>query len=596
MALAVGLFGYIYFVDLRRGAPADGSPALVRLLPGLDIAKVSSVEVTRSNQVIRAERLDDRWQLTTPKYPAQSTVIANLLNVLTNLNRENEIPAQDIISKSGGLSPFGLDPPSATIRIQSGTNLLQLRVGAKTLLGDRVYVQPVGASGIFMTDASLLRLLPASANPWRNPMLIQSAVAFDGIAVTAGSRSLRLERDSTNQLWRLIEPMATRADFSRVEYLVQQLRAARIHRFVSDDPTDDLDAFGLQTPEAELRLLLGSNTVFQVQFGKSPTNDPALVYARPLHHTNVVLVSRELAELVEKPYTEFRDRVLLSFRPSAVDRIEGKAEEAYAVERRGTNAWEIVQPFRAPADRELMQQFLEGLLKLEIIGFEKDFPVDFAPYGLAKPIRQYVLKSSAITPVGPTNQIIAEVDFGTNPTNEFGKVYCRRLDESSVYVVSFGDMLNLERAAYSLRDRRIWNFAASNVVAITVTQHGQQKKWPRDSTTHTWDRNDPIHNAAIEETLHRLGELQADYWSGRGLQDAKRHGITDGAYQIGLDLNEAGNARHLTVAFGKLALSGQPYAAVKLDEQDQPVIFKFPVKVYELVAQYLRIPTAAAEP
>jgi hypothetical protein len=595
VVLTLGLLGYIYFVDLHTPLAARRAAGPRALLSELDLAKVTGLEIAQSNQVIRAERVGEHWQLTTPKYPAQSLAITSFLNVLTNLHRESEIPAQDIVSKSGGLSPFGLDPPAATIRIQSGSHSLQLRVGSKTLLGDRVYVQPVG-DGVFMTDASLLQHLPASVNQWRNPMLAQGAgLGFDRVAITVGARSLKLERDNTNQLWRLVEPMVTRADFSRVEYLIQQLRAARVTRFVTDDPTDDLDTYGQQTPEADLRLQSGSNTVFEVQFGKSPTNDPAQVYARPMTHTNVVLISRELADLVEKPYTEFRDRVLVSFRPSAVDRIEGKADEAFAVERQGTNGWDIVQPFRAPADRELMQQFVEGLSKLEIIGFEKDFPVDFGPYGLAKPIRQYVLKSAITTPVGPTNQTLAEVDFGTNPTNELDKVYCRRLDESSVYVVRSMDMLNLERTAYRLRDRQIWTFAPSNVVKITAVQRGQTNEWVRDVATHLWGHTDGMANAALEETVHRLSTLHADYWSGFGAADAKLYGIADSKYQITLDLNEAGKPRHLSVTFGKLAMSGQPYAAVVL-EQNQPVIFKFPIKVYEFVAQYLRVPTAGGEP
>ena len=96
-----------------------------------------------------------------------------------------------------------------------------------------------------------------------------------------------------------------------------------------------------------------------------------------------MLVSHELAELVQKPYTEFRDRVLLSFRPSQVDRIEAQvaaepkagetnaAPETFAVQRQTEQEWQIVEPFVANADRQLMQLFLEDLGKLEIIRCER---------------------------------------------------------------------------------------------------------------------------------------------------------------------------------------------------------------------------------
>src|SRR5262249_34929006 len=163
---------------------------------------------------------------------------------------------------------------------------------------------------------------------WRYPLLIDArTLLFDRIGITAGARSFKLEHDGTNQTWRLIEPMQTRADFGRVQYLIQQLANARVNQFVTDDPREEVERFGLLTPEAEVTLALGTNPVYQVQFGKSPTNDLTQVYARILRHTNVVLVSRELADLVEQHYTEFRDRTLISFRPAIVDSIEVHADE-----------------------------------------------------------------------------------------------------------------------------------------------------------------------------------------------------------------------------------------------------------------------------
>lgn len=593
-AVALALLAYIYFVDLRRPDATANGPRGGALLPHFDPAGITSVEVTRSNETIRAELANDQWQLATPRYPAQATAIDSLLQTLTSLQRQQEIPANEIISQSGGLSPFGLDPPWAVIKLQSNTNSIQFRVGSKTLLGDGVYVQPAGATGIFTTDASLLEHLPASASAWRNPMLIhQSSLPFDRIAITAGSRPLKLELDRTNQLWRLVEPPPTRrADFGRVEYLLQQLRSARVSEFVTDSPKADLEPFGLLTPEAELTLSLGSNTVCQIQFGKSPTNDAGQVYARRLSHTNVVLVPRELADLILKPYTEFRDRAVVSFRPGLVDRIEAQADEAFAIQRQSDNDWQIVEPIQAPADRQLMRLFLEDLAKLEIIRFEKDVVADFGPYGLVNPTRRYVLKTSVTNAIGPTNQTLVQVDFGNMPPDEPDKVFCRRPDETSVYVVASADMLRLERSAFTLRDRHIWSFAASNVTSVTVLQRGAKVQLVRDPATRKWDRENVPLNAAIEETLHRLGTLQADSWSGLSAAQA---GAAEGRYELQIDLNEGGQVRQLKLAFGKLAASGQPYAAVPL-EQGRPVVFKFPAELFALVAEYLRVPTANTEP
>jgi hypothetical protein len=605
-ALAAGLFAYIYFFELRADHASAGASTPARLLPNLDPSAVSRVEIIRTNQVIRAELINDQWQLLTPPYPAQSTAIESFLRSLTNLTRHSEIPAHEIIAESGGLSPFGLDPARATIKLQAGTNQFQLRVGSKTLVGDRVYVQPVGASGIFTTDVALLEHLPESASQWRNPMLVQPAnLNVDRIAITTGSRPLKLERDPATQLWRLVLPMPTRADFSRVEYMLQRLRSARISQFVTDEPPRESDSFGLQPPEAELSLGSGGNTVFQVQFGKSPTNDPTQVYARVGGHTNVVLVSHELAELVQKPYTEFRDRVLLSFRPSQVDRIEAQvvtepktgqtnsAPETFAVQRQTEHEWQIVEPFVANADRQLMQLFLEDLGKLEIIRCEKEVVADFAPYGLVKPVRQYVLKNSLTNAAAVTNQTLVQIDFGLPPPNEPDKVFCRRSDEKSAYVVAFADMGRLERAAFALRDRRIWAFAASNVTSLTIVQHNQRRELARDPVSRSWFREDQVASAAIDETLHRIGELKADAWVARGEDQAKVLKADGSEYQLLLNLSENGKTRKLTLNL-RLGVRGQTYGSVILEE-NQPVVFKFPPNLYALIVQFLSVPSASAE-
>ena len=589
-ALALGLFAYIYFVELDRADRAARAQESVALLPDFDPSSVTSVQVTRDTETIRVERMDGQWQLVNPPYPAQATAIESFLGALANLNRHKEIPAEDIVSEGGGLAPFGLDPAVAVIKIVTGTNVVQFHIGEKTLLGDRVYIQAAGEPGISTTDVALLMHLPASSTEWRNAMLIhKSNLAFDSIAITAGSRPLRLERSGDSQLWRLVHPMPVRrADFSRVEYLVQQLFSARVTQFVTDNPKDDMEAFGLQTPHAELTLSSGANPVFQIQFGRSPTNDATQVYARRMSHTNVVLIPRELADLVEKPYTEFRDRALLSVRPNAVTRLEGRADEEFAVQRKAGEAWRIVEPFQAPADAELMRRFLEDLAKLTIIRFEKDVVADFSPYGLAEPARSYTLKT------GATNQTLVQLDFGLTPTNELDTVYCRRSDENSVYVVAFADMFRLERAAFALRDRRIWNFDSSNVTSVAITQLGRNRELVRDPATRRWDNSNPVLNAAIEETVHRLGELQADSWSARGQGQPERFGATESKYQLALSLTEAGKSRLLTINFGNLASSGQPYAAVTL-EQGEPVVFKFPAQLYGLVAEYLKVPSTDLE-
>ena len=143
-----------------------------KLFPEFDPSKATGVEISRTNSYIGAERANDRWQMTKPVYPAQATGIEELLQSLALLPKYDQISAKEILGQKGGLATFGLQPPNATIFVQSGTNRLGVSVGSRTLTGNRLYVQLAGDSGIHVTDARILDRLPASAYQWRNPLLV----------------------------------------------------------------------------------------------------------------------------------------------------------------------------------------------------------------------------------------------------------------------------------------------------------------------------------------------------------------------------------------------------------------------------------------
>jgi hypothetical protein len=166
----------------------------------------------------------------------------------------------------------------------------------------------------------LLAILPRTANDWRDTALVNLTESnLDRIEVRTASRSFAIEVDPTNKVLYLSKPTRARASVPKVEALVRKVQAAQAVQFVTDDPRADLDAYGLRPAEAELVLGLGTNDLQVVQFGKSPTNDPTVVYARRMAQMNIVLAPRSVLEALQTSHAELRDRHLLSFSSTAVD-------------------------------------------------------------------------------------------------------------------------------------------------------------------------------------------------------------------------------------------------------------------------------------
>ncbi len=597
VALALGLFAFIYFYERHLDDEKDRAVVAPKLFPDLSVAKVTRIEYSVGLQTLRAERINDVWTLTAPiNYPAQQTSIAAFLNACRQLTTYSTIPATVLASQPRGLADYGLQPPAARLILQLGGERLELKVGKRTPVGDQLYLQLGEVNQVQVADASFLNLLPQTIYEWRDTALLSlSGVPFNRLEVRSGVRGFEVQRDQPNQPWRLTKPMQTRADNPKLNYLIQQFQTWRVPQFETDDPRVDLEPYGLQPPEAELTFGQGTNDLIRVQFGNSPTNNPAHVYARRLSQTNIVLVPREWLEMLRAPFTEFRDRRLLAFTPDTVNRIEVQSSDPFTLIRQTNQVWRVVEPFGFAADPALVNEFMVTLSRLEVVerdGFVKDVvtPADFANYGLAPPAGQYALLASPTNSgVPPTNQVLAQIALGSN--FQLDKVLVRREGEDSVYAVARGEIERLPKSAFELRDRRLWNFAATNVSRISISQEGRTRNLFRDAKQ-KWefapDSQGILNDVSLEETLHRLGQLRVEEWVARGADKLAAYGLTETAHKISLTLGTGEKPEVLSLEFGRLSPTRQPYAAVLLE--GQPVVFKFPQALYADVLRDLVAP------
>src|ERR1017187_631001 len=587
---AAGMFAAIFVYDRFKPKPETG-PA--RLLPGLNATAVASVEIIPANQhAIHAERKNGRWRLTEPvSYPAQSASIEALLSALEQLVPATRISAQELSSVRDTDEKFGFNPPLTTLILQPGDQHIQ--IGNKNGPGDQMFVKIVGVDGVFVADTDLLRLIPRSPDAWREAALVDLArLDFDRLVVTNGAKSLALQRNPTNQIWRMVFPMDARADGIKVAESLQQLRGLRTTQFV-DVAITELDSFGLQTPELSLEFKRGTNTALFLAFGKSPTNDPGRVYARRNDEKTVVTVARDLLEPWRASYETLRDHQLVS--PTGpLSAIEIHARDDFTL-LRTNNAW-LITPQNLPADTALVSELLGHLARLQVApgaGFVKDVVVapDLTALGLAVPSYQIILYATATNAAaGSTNIPIAKIDFGTNQND---LILARRADEDSVYGVKLEDFQRLPTTALQLRERRIWTFSTNDVLRPTIRQNGKVRQLLRLGAA-KWSLAqgsqgilDEVTMAAIEETVFRLGELAAVSWIERGVPNPQRYGFNPDGLQLSLELHDG---EKLDLEFGGAAGWGSRYALVSQDHERW--VFEFPPMLYQFVQLFLTIPAS----
>jgi hypothetical protein len=393
----------------------------------------------------------------------------------------------------------------------------------------------------------------------------------------------------------LTKPTYARADPAKLDALWRNLFATQISGFVTDNPRVDLEQYGLLPPAAELLFFAGTNEQIVVQFGKSPFNDSTNVYARRLAQTNIVLVPKAILEALQVSHSEVRDLHLVSFPPDAVEAVEVLNGESFSVRRQTNGTWMISEPRTELADLSTVREWLYALARLEGT-VEKDVVTDFATYGLNPPARRYLLKASGTNASGSlSNRVAAELHLGSVRDK---KVFARRPDEATVYSLPLSEVAKLPYAAWQLRDREVWRFTTNQIHRVTIRHHGQTRTLQRSAGA-SWSIVEGAgvvssSNAALEETMYRLGQLRANYWVEKGADKRASFGFTETGDKITIELLNGEKPQILVLEFGEPGHSPTqlPYALAVVNGQTW--IFEFPPVLWFSILRDLLQPLAAA--
>lgn len=579
LLVAIALASYLKFVELRapiRIRATHGGHAAFR---PLELASVRSLELQRSNQVMRVERDSKGWWLKYPvSQPAQTVGIDRMIDALKKLEPTAHVSAAEIAAQPGGLAAFGLQPPQALLTIESVTDRTVLNLGSPSPVGNRFYFQRMGSDGLFVADTALLDALPANANDWRDRSLLSLRDAQVNRIEIRGQTDLKAERDPSTGVWRLTRPLAARADGARLELLLNELKNARIAEFVTDAPMVDAAAFGLQPPAIEFAAGEGTDDLVRLQIGRSPTNQPSWRYVRNLLQTNVYLVPNKTLTSLDAPLSAFRDRQLTPpLDATAYIHFRFGTNET-TLEREGTNWW-IQLPRRFPADPSGIDHLLAELASLEIIEFPADVVTDFAKFGLAEPNREFALGKRVTNRVASvTNQPIVKIQFGRPLTNNSALLYVRRSDEPGVYAVPKIDF-RLPETANQLRD---WHFASTNVTEIRVQRGGRTRVFQR-SVEGSWETGEPsLPSDSFDELLHRLSDWNSVRFTIRDeAAFLKAYKFSDRSHEISLVFRErSGPLQQWRLRFGA-DLGTEVVVLANFDDDPLSIHLKLPRTLYE---------------
>ncbi len=590
--LAVALAGAIWISDHYFQSAAAGAKPLCG---GLRADQVTGLEIVPAGaREISILRTNHAWLLESPiRYPAQTAAVDGLLEALEKLTPVLTLSAGELSGRKNPEEEFGFDHPQFTLDVATGEQTWHLVVGNKTAPGDGLYVRVAGATGAYVTEPTWLNFLQRDANDWRDTSLVDVPDPLDWLVITNGTQAIELRRDATNRLWRMLRPLPARANNQRIVAALQQLRTARVLRFITDDPKADLTTNGLAPATLDVWLGSGTNLLTALHAGKDVPGRAGELFARREGWPAVVATPKEPLAPWRGTVNDFRDPNLLELTATApVAEIEVRGENNFTLQQHGSNVWTVAGE-KFPVDADQVRAFIRVLAGLQIADFVQDVvtPSGLQSYGLLTPSRQITLRAA----VGATNHVIAQLLFGATTNNQ---VYVKRGDEDFVYALAQSDSLSeLSLPGDFFRARRVWSFSETNVAEVTLRQNGKTRQMLRTGTN-AWSlapgSQGLINPPAVEETIHRLGELTSFGWIGRKFDDAADMGLTTNSLSVTIEFK---SGEKYALAFGReerIPSLNTSTALAVATLAGERWAFVFPPMLCPLVGEYLTIPDSPA--
>jgi hypothetical protein len=312
LVLAAALGGYIWFVE-RESPTSDDEPKAERVFAGLDQDAIEALTLQAGNgDVTSLKKKGAGWTIEAPiAAPADASEVSGVTSNLATLDVTRVVD-----EKPASLQAFGLENPRLKVTFTAKGAARTLLIGAKTATGGDVYAKLGDAPRVFLMPGWLEQSFDRTTFQLRNKAIVTvDRDSVDRVAIIGAPGTIELRKDGDS--WRLVQPLAARADSAEVGTLLTRVSAGQMQAIVAEHPAT-LDTYGLQPARTTVTVTGGGRTLAQLLVG-GPSGEAVHVKdaARPM----VFTVEKALADDLQRGADAYRSKDVFSFRLFNLSRL-----------------------------------------------------------------------------------------------------------------------------------------------------------------------------------------------------------------------------------------------------------------------------------
>lgn len=426
VVLAV-LGGAIYYTEQN---PPKGEFEKDKIL---DIKKedIAELTVTRPGKdPITVKRIDDeKWEFSGAlTVPADSSAIDMMVGNAASMTADSSVdgPIED-------WKPYGLDadfPVKLDIKLKDGKTH-ELMFGGDTPTGSNLYVRLGGEDRLFTTYSYVKSNFEKEPFDLRDKKLLKTDQdKISRVTLTTPSQAIEFGK-SGSDTWQILQPVPLRADNFTVGDLVRAARNAEMTKVIAEGANASPSA-SFDNPQAVVEIVdeAGAHTLTVAK------QADGIYYARSSDLTGVYEVSSTLAESLDKPLNDFRNRKLFDFGFSDPEKLDVRGWDKHAVVIKKDDKWLL----NSDGDREIesskVQTLIDSLRGLASTAFISDTATDKTKYGLSNP----TIEAEVIRAEGKGVEKVVVGD----PAGE--RVYAARDGMPSTYEVEKSTVEEIQRS------------------------------------------------------------------------------------------------------------------------------------------------------
>jgi hypothetical protein len=363
LGILLGLGAYIYFAERTPDDPLQD-----HVFGTLGSDEIEEVEIRRGDEVARARRENGDWRLVDPiDTDGDRTELSVITGAIATLTRQRVV-----VEDADDLAQYGLDPPRIDVgfRTTGDPDMRRILIGDRTPGGSDLYARLAGERQVFLVSSFLESTFDKDAFALRDRSILRfERDEVRALDLQAADSTLRFERDEND--WRIVQPIAARADYGAVEGAVQRLGSGRMQSIVADE-TGDLRPYGLDRPVATMTVHTSDGPA-TLTLGAT---ENALVFARDASRPLVFTVAPTLQTDVIKPVEDYRRRDLFDARTFSATRLElHRNDRTLVLEKEPGDEGDTWREIGGDVvDRDRVEQLLTRLTFLRASSFEATTP------------------------------------------------------------------------------------------------------------------------------------------------------------------------------------------------------------------------------